>query len=101
MSLSTIAAARQKEMKASMAVVATSTRGAPDIRLCCDEVPKSIFIRELGRTARSSAFRSRFRSRCGGRLYTSPVNPAEHTAPKPQTSIYKIKKTYRENKDLF
>lgn len=49
MSFSTMAAARQKEMKASMAVVATSTRGAPVILLCCAEVDKPFFIRRAGR----------------------------------------------------
>ena len=91
MSLSTIAAARQKEMNASMAVVATSTRGAPDILLCCDAA-KSFFIKGIRTSARSSAFRSSFRSRCGSRLYTSATNPAEHTNPNRKPVIYTIKK---------
>jgi len=60
MSLSTMAAARQNEMKASMAVVATSTRGAPEVLFCRNDPAKSIFIKGPDIVVRTATFRSRF-----------------------------------------
>src|SRR5436853_7914707 len=91
MSLSTMAAARQNEMNASLAVVATSTRGAPDVLLCWDEVAESLFIRKPRRIAQSSAFRSRIRSRFDGRFYTSPMNPGQHTAASQSQTLISLR----------
>src|SRR5258708_33158971 len=86
MSLSTIAAARQNEMNASMAVVATSTRGAPDTLFCWDEVAKSIFTRRPEAVALRSAFASKSRTRCGS-PYAAPANQAS-TQPPPHKHVF-------------
>ena len=69
MSFSTIAAARQNEMKASMAVVATSTRGAPDVCFSCGEGINSRFMKRPGITARMWQSRSECRDKYSHNFY--------------------------------
>src|ERR1700686_208655 len=81
--LSTMAAARQNEMKASMAVVATRTRGAPDACLW-DEGARSLFMNGPAKAGGNPALRSRLRrwSKCSGTcLYAFPAAtwPSKHT----------------------
>ena len=79
MSLSTIAAARQNDMKASMAVVATNTRGAPDVLFCCDDPAKSIFISRPEITERASRVPSSFVTGRRGNFYTlADLKPGTH-----------------------
>ena len=69
MSFSTIAAARQNEMKASMAVVATSTRGAPAVCFSWGEGINSRFTKRQGMTARIRLSRSECRDKYSYNFY--------------------------------
>src|SRR5579864_3353094 len=69
MSFSTIAAARQNEMKASMAVVATSTRGAPDVCFSWGDGIDSLFMKRQGITAKIQPSRSECRNKHSHNFY--------------------------------